>query len=106
MVAPAPEVLADILRSQFNHRYQFRLVAATMSSKRRRLIPPRNLHPTAYALTADLSHVTSGNKIQHDSPFASAIGVGRGILMTFRMPDNMLHICVDRKDRLGKPAVS
>jgi hypothetical protein len=105
----APDVLARII--PVNLRSQIRLVAANTQASYRdrasRLLPASQVHPTKYAFTTDLSHyVLHGNRLRSDGAFASVIGYGRGILMTFRMRHNMELICVDRKESVGKPPVS
>jgi hypothetical protein len=106
----APEVLAGLIPLN-RLRSQIRPVAARTSASQRdcrrgRNIPPNPVQPTKYALTADLPHVNAGNGNDSRSPFARLIGLGRGTIMTFRMTHNQQHICIDRTDKLGKPAAS
>jgi hypothetical protein len=104
----APAVLARMIPA--NLRSEISLIPAKATAglidTTSRPMPKRLVHRTKYAHTADLSHVTYGNRIRSDSPFASAIGYGRGIMVTFRMSHDMQLICVDRPYQLGKPAVS
>jgi hypothetical protein len=93
-----------------NLRSEISLIPANANAgvidKAHRPMPMSLVHPTKYAYSADLSHVTYGNRILRTSPFASVTGYGRGIIMTLRMSHDMQLICVDRAEMMGKPAVS
>jgi hypothetical protein len=92
MLAPAAVLAPDVLARMIvpaNLRSEISLIPANATAglhdKTSRPMPERLLHRTKYAYTADLSHVTYGNRIRRDSPFASVIDYGRGTMATFRM---------------------
>jgi hypothetical protein len=103
MVAAA-DVLADIIPSDLLSQITLVTMKGPPNSptKKGRTIPSRYLHKTQYAYVGDLSHVKHGNRMHPGSPWYGRLGVGIGIIITFRISQCQRYICLDSKTHVGK----